>query len=463
LMQFQYLDQGIRVDKQFYPIVKMQWAEGDLLPVYIEKNLHDPHVLRKLLFNWRELIVELAAANIAHGDLQNGNILVDGENLRLVDYDGMYVPALLGTAPDEIGHRDFQHPQRSRADYNSKIDHFSALVIYLSIAALATTPQLWNDFHSEENLVFREDDFAKPGQTRLWQELLASPSSEVRRLTKDLETFCAIPLRDLPPLETVRSGTWKLASPALPGATQGVNSGIPVGNIPARESPSLPGGPPAASSVPPAAPAPAKRRRPAYLPYIYLLLGLLPYIVGMGLAIAGIVWFGYAVRGFLSSELPTATSTVANNAEDPTSVPSATPVPTPRAAATPNAETISRELLDDFIVIRAESYRTVSFEQLSTVLRGDALTDFKSKIEKMKADNCYWEFTDTHTDIISSRFTGARTIVVSLNVTEEATKFCNGDAVAHIPSIKFGMMATLEKINSHWYIYSIPSPSLTPD
>ncbi len=33
---------------------------------------------------------------LAHGDLQNGNALVDKTQLRLVDYDGMFVPAMGG-------------------------------------------------------------------------------------------------------------------------------------------------------------------------------------------------------------------------------------------------------------------------------------------------------------------------------------------------------------------------------
>jgi thiamine kinase-like enzyme len=36
----------------------------------------------------------LNRAGVAHGDLQHGNILVANGKPKLIDYDGMYVPAL---------------------------------------------------------------------------------------------------------------------------------------------------------------------------------------------------------------------------------------------------------------------------------------------------------------------------------------------------------------------------------
>ncbi|QLQ08322.1 MAG: hypothetical protein HZY76_21580 [Anaerolineae bacterium] len=52
----------------------------------------------------------LQTHGIAHGDLQHGNVLVAADELRLIDYDGMYVPPLSGRESHEIGHRNYQHP-----------------------------------------------------------------------------------------------------------------------------------------------------------------------------------------------------------------------------------------------------------------------------------------------------------------------------------------------------------------
>ena len=80
---------------------------------------------------------ELRAANIAHGDLQHGNVVVVGDQLRLLDYDGMFVPALANKQSNECGHRNYQLPKRSRWDYGPHLDHFSAWVIYVSLVAVA--------------------------------------------------------------------------------------------------------------------------------------------------------------------------------------------------------------------------------------------------------------------------------------------------------------------------------------
>jgi tRNA A-37 threonylcarbamoyl transferase component Bud32 len=46
--------------------------------------------------NFRALGSTLERAGIAHGDIQNLNLVVVGTELRLIDYDGVYVPPCLG-------------------------------------------------------------------------------------------------------------------------------------------------------------------------------------------------------------------------------------------------------------------------------------------------------------------------------------------------------------------------------
>jgi hypothetical protein len=71
---------------------------------------------------------------MAHADLQHGNVLLvptgNALALRLIDYDGMYVPALAGQRSGELGHPAYQHPQRLReGTYNAEVDRFSHLAI----------------------------------------------------------------------------------------------------------------------------------------------------------------------------------------------------------------------------------------------------------------------------------------------------------------------------------------------
>jgi len=188
-VNFQFLKQGIQIRSNWFPIVKMQWAEGDLLHSHIEKHLRSPASLAALREKWVTLVRDLEAAQLAHGDLQHGNILVRGGSIQLVDYDGMWVPALKGRNATETGHRAYQHPERSGEDYGQEIDRFSALVIYLSLAALERDASLWERFHTGDNLIFVREDFQQLGRSEIWQQLRRKGSGQISQLTAALATM----------------------------------------------------------------------------------------------------------------------------------------------------------------------------------------------------------------------------------------------------------------------------------
>ena len=185
-VNFQFLKQGIHIRSNWFPIVKMQWAKGDLLHSHIEKHLSYPSALAALRAKWAILVRHLEAAQVAHGDLQHGNIVVRGGSIQLVDYDGMWVPALSGRHATEIGHRAYQHPERSEQDYGQAIDRFSALVIYLSLAALERDVTLWERFHTGDNLIFVREDFHQLGRSAIWQQLRRIGSREIDQLAAAL-------------------------------------------------------------------------------------------------------------------------------------------------------------------------------------------------------------------------------------------------------------------------------------
>ena len=152
------------------------------MPSHIEKHLRYPVFLAALREKWLTLVRHLEAAQVAHGDLQHGNILVRGGSIQLVDYDGMWVPALKGRNATETGHRAYQHPERSGQDYGQEIDRFSALVIYLSLAALEKDPSLWERFHTGDNLIFVREDFLQLGRSAIWQQLGRIGSAHIDQL-----------------------------------------------------------------------------------------------------------------------------------------------------------------------------------------------------------------------------------------------------------------------------------------
>ena len=97
MVGFEYVPEGIRVRGTWHPVLKMEWVDGDTLNVWVGKHVKDSKALRRLAERWAELVEALEGAKVGHCDLQHGNILVDGSGgLRLIDYDGMYVPPLRG-------------------------------------------------------------------------------------------------------------------------------------------------------------------------------------------------------------------------------------------------------------------------------------------------------------------------------------------------------------------------------
>jgi hypothetical protein len=107
------------------------------------------------------MVKDLSVLGVAHGDLQHGNLLVTpGGELKLIDYDGMYVPGLAQLGACEIGHVNYQSPARTMSSWGPYLDNFSAWIIYASLIALAIDPGLWPILHNDgdEALIFHKDD-----------------------------------------------------------------------------------------------------------------------------------------------------------------------------------------------------------------------------------------------------------------------------------------------------------------
>ena len=170
LSDFTYAPEGILVGGIRFPILFMKWIEGPTLDLYISEMLNRSEVLLHLSEEWLRLLSALRAAGIAHGDLQHGNIIVEHGQLRLVDHDGIFVPAMAGWTASEVGHQHYQHPRRTAAHFDSNLDNFSSLVIYLSLLSVAERPALWQEHH-DENLLFTKTDFADPASSELFTKI----------------------------------------------------------------------------------------------------------------------------------------------------------------------------------------------------------------------------------------------------------------------------------------------------
>ena len=219
-VHFEFLEQGISLKGDWYPIVRMEWVEGESLSSFVDSNSNDADTLRQLAARWRGgPAASLRGLGIAHNDLQHGNVMVQPDGrIRLVDYDGMFLPQFRGERSPELGHKNYQHPLRTADDYDAYVDNFPVLVIYLSLIAVASDPGLWS-FYNDDNLIFTRADYADPAQSELFDRLKTSPDQTVAKLAEQLEECCALPVEQVPDLETIlRKVPLRTTTPAAPAA-----------------------------------------------------------------------------------------------------------------------------------------------------------------------------------------------------------------------------------------------------
>ena len=211
-VNFEYLDDALLIDDEdgpiIIPIVTMDWAEGKTLKDYLNQNLTDKKKILDLSDKFLTMVSFFHQKNIAHGDLQHGNISVKSDgNLVVLDYDSMYVNGLDGM-PDIIkGYGGYQHPARyNNPLIHSKLDYFSELVIYLSLLVYAeyynSNPSIWN--YDTEYLVFSKEDFETPNSSQIINFLRKSNNSKITNLTyKLLDSLKQVNILQLQPLEMV--------------------------------------------------------------------------------------------------------------------------------------------------------------------------------------------------------------------------------------------------------------------
>lgn len=204
MVNFEYQPEGVRIGGSWYPLMKMEWIEGDTLEQYILRNVRDSEKMERLCEQFLQMECDLRKSGIAHGDLQHGNIIVTESGvLRLVDYDGLYLPTMTDQSTEK-GHANYQHPRRQLDSSHPNIDNFSALVIYTSLVTLARTPNTVQQLEGcTDNLLFRCSDFLAPEQSQAFHLLENHADRKVRHLTKLLRSYISVQPSQVPSLQNL--------------------------------------------------------------------------------------------------------------------------------------------------------------------------------------------------------------------------------------------------------------------
>jgi hypothetical protein len=204
----EFLNDEITVNGKIFPVLKMEWLNGVLINEFVTQNLSNNNVLSELQNKLVSISQDLENNNVGHGDLQCGNIIISGNStnfqVKLIDYDGMYVPDLAFKKSIEKGRSEFQHPKRTFNNFSPEMDRFSFWVMITALEALKIDKTLWREvmqggFNTLDNFLFTIQDFLNPNQSALFNRLYKLNSSSLNFYLETLKWLCYNEISIIPP------------------------------------------------------------------------------------------------------------------------------------------------------------------------------------------------------------------------------------------------------------------------
>lgn len=167
-----YMEKELFVDSQCeedeFPVLLMDWVEGETMETYIAANYHNQSAMSMLCYRFGKMAAWLRSQSFAHGDVKPDNIIISPDgSLTLVDYDGMFVSSMKGSKSPTVGTKDFCHPLRTMDDFDETIDDFSLASIALSLKAISMRPTLLDIYGASDRLLFSENDYRNPSNSKV--------------------------------------------------------------------------------------------------------------------------------------------------------------------------------------------------------------------------------------------------------------------------------------------------------
>lgn len=233
-VEFYYVDKALRVidedgNDQEIDAVRMEWVNGKNLVSYIDSIVSDSskndsekkQCLLNLASQFKDMVFQLHHIEIAHGDLQHGNIIVTPErDLKLVDYDSLYVPTFTDEEQVTSGMAAYQHPSRKNNTFKASKsdDYFSEQIIYLSLLCFAEDLSLWEPIEErdEYSLLFTEADLNSISSSQLFKRVSQLQNSEIRQLLTELkQNLSYTDTNNIKPLENALRNNYNEAPPGM--------------------------------------------------------------------------------------------------------------------------------------------------------------------------------------------------------------------------------------------------------
>ena len=181
-----YMEKELFVDSNCeddeFPVLLMDWIEGETMETYIADHYMDNYAMSMLCYRFCKMAAWLRSQPFAHGDIKPDNIMVRSDGtLTLVDYDGMFVPAMKGQKSPTIGTKDFSHPLRTIDDFDETIDDFALASIALSLKAISLNPSLFNEYGASDRLLFSAADYLDLSNSQTFTALQSLLADEEAR------------------------------------------------------------------------------------------------------------------------------------------------------------------------------------------------------------------------------------------------------------------------------------------
>jgi hypothetical protein len=221
-LDIEFLKNELQADGQAFPVLKMEWAEGVQLGQFLEEHKNQPALLSELQRALVALSADLEHAGIGHGDLNYHHVLVEqgrknGLQLKLVDYDTLFIPAFEGMRNSGAGTSGFQHPKRLATDFSPTIDRFSVWVFLTLLEALKADPSLLPEVipGSRRKSFFTLKDLVNPAGSRLFGQLRSLGVPALTYYLNQLVLFTRHPELSAVEAPALYTGQRLLSSPEL--------------------------------------------------------------------------------------------------------------------------------------------------------------------------------------------------------------------------------------------------------